>query len=357
MYFIPAIFCLENICIFDKINVYCLLVTNYGGNMSKIKNQKLKLFYLAKLFYEKSDDNHKFTLNEIKKYLAENDITVTDPTLYNDIECLKMSGIDINSERKGSTTVYYLAGRMFDLAELKLLSDVIYSSRFITGSKTKDLVDRLKKLTSTYNAEQLDSNIVVPDRIKSHNRSVFYNVDYIQKAISNDVKIVFKYFSWLPDFTKSYHHDNSFIKVSPFAVCYDNDKYYMIAYDGEKIKHYRIDKMENVDFVDEESEGYEEFEKENLDNYTSKHFGMFGGTLKTVKLKCKRYMANVIIDQFGNDIDITECDQEPDYFFVEVEVNVSNQFFGWIAGLGGDVRIIAPEEVRVEFVGLMRRLM
>ena len=64
-------------------------------------------------------------------------------------------------------------------------------------------------------------------------------------------------------------------------------------------------------------------------------------------LKCKNEMANVIIDQFGKDAWLHPIDDE--WFSVNVKVAVSDQFFGWVVGIGGGVKIEAPENVKNKF--------
>ncbi len=323
--------------------------------MPKGKNQKLKLLYLADLFYKKTDINHHLPMRDIIKYLEKYGIEANRTSIYDDMKCLMDFGMDIGKCRNGSVTEYYLDSRMFEIAELKLLTDIIYSSKFITGKKTKELCKTIGRLTSTYMADELKNQIIVPDRIKSQNKSIFYNVDSIQDAMQSGNKLVFKYFSWNYKSKKIYHHDGDFLMVSPWAVCYDNDNYYMIGYDGEKIKHYRIDKMEDVECISEKREGYSEFKKTNIKEYTATHFGMFGGELEKVVLLCKKDIANVIIDKFGKKLNVLE--ETDDFFEVEAEVNISNQFFGWVAGLGGDVKILSPAGVKESYKNMLKNIL
>ena len=47
---------------------------------------------------------------------------------------------------------YHVVERPFQLAELKLLVDAIQSSKFITVKKTRELIGKLEKMVSRYEA-------------------------------------------------------------------------------------------------------------------------------------------------------------------------------------------------------------
>ena len=82
--------------------------------------------------------------------------------------------------------------------------------------------------------------------------------------------------------------------------------------------------------------------------------GEFGGRDETVSLYCTRPMAGVVIDRFGQDIIMVP--KEDGAFTTHVLVSVSPQFYGWIAGLGGQVRILGPDSVRDGFRDYLDRL-
>jgi predicted DNA-binding transcriptional regulator YafY len=139
-------------------------------------------------------------------------------------------------------------------------------------------------------------------------------------------------------------HDGAFYDVSPWALCWDDEKYYLIGYDNdaEKIKYFRVDKMTDTSVVNEPRKGKKEFSKIDISDYTNRLFGMFAGDEETVTLYCKNEMANVIIDRFGKKVPIVKVDEE--HFTVAVKVSVSQMFLGWVMALDG-VKIISPDSV------------
>lgn len=63
--------------------------------MPKSSNQKLKLIYLMKILLERTDETHSITMPEIIEALAAYDISAERKSLYNDIENLRVYGLDV----------------------------------------------------------------------------------------------------------------------------------------------------------------------------------------------------------------------------------------------------------------------
>ena len=91
-------------------------------------------------------------------------------------------------------------------------------------------------------------------------------------------------------------------------------------------------------------EGAEAFEKLDMSNYTKYTFSMFGGEIEHVTMVFQNRLMNVVIDKFGRDVVAVKEDDR--HFRITVPVAVSNQFFGWVVGLGKMVKIVAPESVK-----------
>ena len=311
----------------------------------KGKNQKLKLLYLAKIMQEKTDDTHYLTMPEIINELAKYDIEAQRKSVYDDIAALNDYGIEIIKEMRSYKTYYHCVSRDFELAELRLIIDAIASSKFITLKKSKDLIEKLEKMASHYDAKLVKREVYISGRVKSMNESVLYTVDAIQNAIAYNHKITFQYFNWNVDGEMELRHDGAYYEISPWALVWDDENYYMIGYDErvDDFKHFRVDKMLHTSEIKKRRQGRAEFDKKDKEIYTKKHFRMFGGEEERVTLLCNNDMANVIIDQFGRDIHLRKVDDER--FEVRVDVVVSNQFFGWIVALGGKVRITNPQNV------------
>ena len=223
--------------------------------------------------------------------------------------------------------------------------DTVQSAKFITERKSQALINKLESLVSRHEAGQLHRQVLISGRIKTMNESVYYNVDKIHAAISSDSRIQFQYFQWNVWKEMVLRHDGASYHVSPWALVWDNENYYMVGYDSalQKLRHYRVDKMLNISPDGQKREGQEQMKHFDISRYSRQLFGMFGGEETNVSLEAKNYMAGILIDRFGKDIPmIPKADGT---FTAHVNVAVSPQFLGWIISLGSDIRITGPESV------------
>ena len=319
-------------------------------------NQKLKMLYLVKLFSEETDDHHSLTMPEIIEKLAEYKVNADRKTLYLDFAELKDFGFDIISEKVGRNCYYHLGSRDFELPELKLLVDSVQSAKFITDKKSKVLIRKLESLVSKHEAKQLQRQVFISGRVKTMNESIYYNVDKIHEAIGSGHQIRFKYFQWNTKKEMELRHDGKWYQISPWALMWDDEYYYLVAYDmeDEKIKHFRVDKMLQIEHTSEPRLGKEFFKQFNMAKYSKSLFSMFGGSETTVTLVAANHMVGILIDRFGKDIDIIPIDEG--HFRTRVNVTVSSHFLGWIMSLGKDIKIVAPANVVVTMREEAKRL-
>ena len=311
-----------------------------GGN-----NQKLKILYLMKILLEKTDETHSITMPEIIAELNAYGVNAERKSIYSDIENLRLYGLDIIGEKEDKAFAYRVGNRQFELAELKLLVDSVQSSKFITAKKSNQLIKKIEGLASKYEAAQLQRQVYTTERIKAGNENLYYNVDQIHSAIASNVQITFQYFNWDVNKKQVLRKDGALYQVSPWALSWDDENYYMVAYDSEegKIKHFRVDKMLHIDLTSERREGSQKFKAFDMGAYAKKMFGMFGGDEEMVKILCKNELAGVMIDRFGKDVTMVKVDAE--HFYVNVKVAVSGQFLAWVIALGDGAKIVAPERV------------
>ena len=324
--------------------------------MPKSTNQKLKLLYLVKILSEETDEEHALSVQEIIRKLNAYDVSADRKTLYHDFEELRTFGLDVISRRTQRSTVYYLGERTFQLAELKLLVDSVQSAKFISDRRSNELIEKLETLTSRGQARQLHRQVVLSGRVKTINEKIYYNVDDIHRAIGEDRQIRFQYFQWNLKKEPEPRHGGKVYQISPWALMWDDENYYLVGYDAEddKIRHFRVDKMLSVSVTKKPRVGQQAFQDFDLPRYTKHLFGMFGGEEARVTLVADNAMAGILIDRFGKEIPIIPLDDE--HFETHVDVAVSDQFLGWIAALGGRVRITAPESVVKRMQGLAQKL-
>ncbi|MDO4815806.1 MAG: WYL domain-containing protein [Bacillota bacterium] len=315
--------------------------------MPKSANQKLKLLYLMKYLLEKSDELHPLSVADMISELERYGVKAERKSIYDDLEALRVFGLDVVQVR-GKTTGYYVGARDFELAELKLLVDSVQSSKFITHKKTLALIKKIESLASVYDAQLLQRQVFVRNRVKSMNESVYYNVDKISNAITADKVIKFRYFDYSVTKERRFRKDGEWYEISPFALLWDDENYYMLGFDSAMgiMKHYRVDKMTEIESLERFRDGKKDFEKVDMSEYSKKVFGMFTGEMQTVKLRFSNHLVGAVIDRFGRDTMIVASDEE--HFTVSVNVAVSPKFYAWLFGFGTDVEIIGPASAREE---------
>ena len=315
--------------------------------MPKTSNQKQKVLYLMKILLDQTDETHKLTVNDLIAKLAEHDIKAERKTIYDDVEVLKLFGLDIVLDKTRSRG-YYVATRDFELPELKLLADAVQSSKFITERKTMQLIKKLEGLMSKHDAGKLRRQVYIQNRVKNMNESIYYSVDTLHEAISEDKKISFKYFNYDVHKNQVFRRDGEPYIVSPAALTWNEENYYLIAYsdDRESITHFRVDRMSSVKKLSEKRHiTATEFK---LAEYSKKVFGMFGGEEIEVKLRIDNKLIGGVIDRFGKDV-IMIPDGE-DHFTIRVRIALSPIFYGWLFQFGDLCEVVEPLSLKNELV-------
>ena len=252
-------------------------------------------------------------------------------------------------QKDGRTRGYYIGSRQFELAELKLLVDAVQSSKFITEKKSAELIRKLETLCSRNEARQLSSQVMIYNRSKTPNETIYYNVDMIHSAIFSNRQISYQYADWTMDKKTQLRHDGAFYAVSPLNLIWDDENYYLIAYDENSgsVRHYRVDKMRNMSILEKGRSSNALEQRIDTAAFSKKTFGMYSGVDVKVHLHGERHLAGVILDRFGTDIWMRPLDEE--HFSAQVTVTVSPQFFGWVTALGKGLEIVGPEEIREQY--------
>jgi len=311
--------------------------------MTKTTNQKQKLLHLSDILNRKTDEHHALTATQLIDELGKLGITAERKSIYSDIEALREYGMDI-LQQKGNNPGYYICNRDFELAELKMLVDIVQSAKFITHTKSEALIRKLEHLGSDHEAKFIHRQVLVTNRIKNMNESIYYNIDQLHQSIDLDHQITFKYYRYTVNKAKLFRNNGNHFTVSPYALLWDDENYYLMAYDkiANRIKHYRVDKMQEIKILPVPRDGKEQFASLDIGIYTKKIFAMYGGQEVVLHLEFENSLAGVVIDRFGKDIMMIPINDT--HFTIRVDVFVSPQFFGWLFGLGTQAKILGPQE-------------
>lgn len=310
--------------------------------MLKNGNPKLRLLHLMQIFWEQTDEDHTLTIPQLIAKLQVQGLNAERRSIYSDIETLKLFGFDIE-RRKSKTHDYYLASRPFELAEVKLLVDIVQTSKFITRKKSKQLIEKLDSLTSIPQAKQMERQVYVSGRVKTENECIYYNVDYIHRAIAENRKMSFRYLEYTVEKKLRFRRNGKIYLVNPLILSWDSGYYYLIAYDEavSRLTHYRVDKMTQIQILDQPRV----LVADDIDpvDYAQRMFGMFAGTEKNVTIEFDAALAGVVVDRFGTDTPFTNCNNGK--FIAHVQVAASPNFFAWVFQFGGRAKILGPTDV------------
>lgn len=306
--------------------------------MPSSSSQKMKLLYLMRIFMERTDADHVVSIQELIAALEEYGISAERKSIYSDIELLRKFGLDIEMQRS-KTVGYYLDAREFELPELKLLVDAVQSSRFITAKKSNELIQKLAALTSKPQASQLCRQVYGTSQRKTINENIYYNIDAIHTAIQLGRMIRFQYFDYNAYKERIYRKEGDFYCQSPMALCWEDDKYYLICYSTkyDNFANYRVDRMNHVTVCEETAQKPQEFD---VAAYTKQMFGMHSGELVTATLRFEQSLANSVMDRFGPDVPFCK---KGDFIEICVEVSSSPVFLSWMFQFGDKAEIVAPK--------------
>lgn len=324
--------------------------------MAKSENQKVKTLFVAKYFLENSDENHPVTAGDITDYLKnECGIEAERRAIYRDIAALRdVFGMDIDGSQGGK---YRLLSRQFEFDDLRLLAECVHAAKFISAPKAKELVSTIAEFCSSYQAEELQREVFLCDRVKTTRKDILLIIGIIQAAMSTKEngkpkppqKISFKYLKYTiqDKNTQVERRKGAAYKVSPYKLLINEGNYYLLAYDDKKQKiiTYRVDRMKEVKALDEPREGAEAFAAIDMETYTRRVFSMFGGEQKRVSVRFINPLLDTAIERFGTASDVFYRPDDERHFVVTADVEISNQFFAWVCGFGKRAKIIWPSDV------------
>lgn len=352
-------------------------------------NQKLKPYIVLQYLLKNTDENHVEDASDIVAYLEDCGISAERRSVYRDIaeinrialmmeegctvdEAAEMLEDDEDGElrlvcynpyEKG----FYVRQRRFDLNDIRLLAECVYSSKFIAEGQANRLVNVVCEFVSEHQAEKIRHNAFLTDRVKTNNRSVLNNIAAINEATSLRVdgqahipeKITFKYLKYtVGDLSHQVERRHGAkYKVSPYQLLINDGNYYLLAYDdySKDMRTYRVDRMTEVKLTGEPREGEESFNLIDLKTYTKRVFSMYGGEQRHVTIRFINPLLDAVVDRFGTkDAQYIKTDET--HFNVTAMVEISDQFFGWLLGFGKKAKLVGPDDAVEKFKAYMDKI-
>ena len=359
-------------------------------------NQKLKPYLVLQYLLKCSDENNTKSAYDIIGYLEECGLCAERRSIYRDIEDINRISLMLEEEtdlddvdrmfaeaeesgdeeavndlklilydknKKG----FYVRQRKYDLNDIRLLAECVYSAKFIAEGQAKRLVDVVCEFVSEPQAKRIRHTALLTDRVKTDNRGVLNNIATINDAMNTNIdgqphtpeKITFKYTKYsIGDMSKQVERrQGERYTVSPFQLLINDGNYYLLAFDDhfQDMRTYRVDRMKDIRFTGEPRDGDEVFDAIDLKTYTKRVFSMYGGEQKLVEIRFINPLLDAVVDRFGTkDVQYAKVDEK--HFSVTAKVEISDQFFGWILGFGKKAKLLYPDDVIDQFRDYMDRI-
>ena len=316
--------------------------------MAKKQGQRLKILYILDFLKRESDEEHPVTAADICEYLDSQGIAAERKSVYADISALTDYGADI--VRSGSPRGWFLASREFEEPEIYLLADAVRTAGFISAAKTRELVKKLDSFVSRYQAQKRENRIYFSSCAKSVNEEIFYSIDKISRAVTEKKKIRFEYVNRVLSPDRTIEKQKREMLISPYALTWQDDHYYVIGnyekYDN--LIHLRLDRMYKGEITDMPQRHFSEVSEYtdyfDTPDYTAKLFGMHGGEIYDIELKCSKKITEQVADRFGEDIFIKKVTDE-DFCFT-VRAALSDALVSWVISYGDRVKVLEPQILR-----------
>lgn len=317
--------------------------------MERENCQKIKLLKLYELLCQETDEQHPLTTMNIVDRLAQMGISCERRTVAKDMAILNEQGYEVMVRWMGKEKAYYVEDRSFSVPELKVLIDAVQAASFITGKKTDELIDKIASLGGSHRAEILKSNMVCFNTRKHSNETIFYSVGYLEEALLQRKKVIFRYFDLDENGAKLYRRDGHHYVVEPVGLVFNEDNYYLMVYSArhDGTANYRVDRMDSVEIIDDPITEKALRLRDTVDCFTEQAFKMYGGQPVEITIQFDSKLIGVVYDKFGEDTKMVRVNG--DNCAATIKVQVSPTFWGWIFQFGKQMRITSPNAMVQEY--------
>lgn len=313
-----------------------------------MQNNRIRLLKVMEII-RRTDETNPVTTKQIVEELEKYDITAERKAVDRDINALIDCGWDI-LQCEDNKLGFYLASREFEDWELKILTDAVLGANFLTENNSKEIADKIGLLASETTAKALKAVTPVETDIKTGDISTKNNIDIIFRAIKDKKKLVFRYVFTGADLEKHFKFDDEQKKISPYALIWRQDKYYLIANyrEDKKLSYYRLDRIREPKLLDEPAIPAVELLGPNPDmyiaDYVKNNIYNTDGQKILLMLKADNNMVDTLIDSFGENVKIKSVDK--DHVSAVVSVSESKGLYQWLLRYSENIQVTEPENVR-----------
>lgn len=356
-------------------------------------NQKMKPYLVMEYLMRHTDENHAESADNIAAYLQELGIDAERRSIYRDIEeinkalwLLENANDDVtifdaeeaieDDENDAEKFIVYdkhlkgfrVVRRKYELSDIRLMAECIYASRYISQSEAERLVDIIKGFVSEEQSREIRTDALVTARQRTLNKSTLRNVSTIYDAMSKMIegekhipeKISFQYLKYTIDDLEKQTERRKGAKyiVSPYKLIINDGNYYLLAFDenSQQIRTYRVDRMKAINRLGTPREGAEAFAAIDMKTYTQRTFSMFGGERERVSIRFVSSLLDTAVERFGR-YNVSYSRSDDHHFNVSADVEISDQFFGWLCGFGTKAKLFSPNSVVEQYKEYLQKIL
>lgn len=304
--------------------------------------------YILNVLKKYSDESHKLTTTQIQRKVKEiYDVNIDTRTIRRNINLLKYKlDYDI-STRDENRQGYYITRNPetdFEPGEIRAIIDTFSYANYIVPAVSKNIIKKCKAMQNVYENEKLVDYKIYAADTKTDNMEVIKNIEDISLAIHDLNKITFEYWKYVVD-SKIRKEIVSIPKVTPYAIVYSNQQFYMVGIKegNTEFYNYRLDRIKNIKQLEEKrtitktNKDIEEFAKSMVD--------MFGGKKEQIEIECMHYMLDSMFETFGKDIEVKRISEEK--YRVKLEANLEGFKFWALRNLES-AQVLTPNILRNE---------
>ena len=311
--------------------------------------------YILEVLKKYSDEFHILQVSDIKDKVAELfEVDIDSRTIRRNINLLKYKldyDISTRSENGRGYFLYKDPDTDFEPGEIRAIIDTFNYANYIAPSISKSIIKKCKNLQNVYENEKLEHYKIYSKDTKTDNKEVLKNIEDIEDAIFRGEKITFEY--WKYDLTPKLEKVIlSKPKVSPYAIIYSLQQFYLVCLKDkrDKLYTYRLDRMKNLQRL--EGENVHAMSEKKIEEFISSEIGMFGGVKTEVEFICHNRLLENVLEQFGKDTPIKKYDDE--HFRATTEMNMEG-FKYWVLRNIESVDIIKPIELKNELKKILEQ--
>lgn len=315
--------------------------------MPKRSNQKLKLLYIYKILLEQTDAQNGLTLSQLSAELAKYDITAERKTLYDDIESLKLFGVDIAIKRDRHVR-YYVATRELPIESLKLMADSVNSSTILSSKEKEQLFRRLVRLGGKSSASLLRTR---ENELDGRERESREGIAAVCRAMTENKKIRCRSFLYNRQKQRILQDGGATLTLSPWYVELSPIPRF-IAYDhaSKKMRMLYADRLLDAELLTTSREGESEYAELCASGELDTMLGHARRTM--IRLRCANSASDALIRKFG--LDVTVIGNGEESFEASVRTSPDSELYAWIFSMAGQVEILSPDSVAAEYQKILR---